>query len=103
MRKVYTLAAALALTLLTSCISVATPAAGWIYTDVKWPQSSTSNSASTKVGTGEAMSILGIVATGDASIETAAKKAGITKIHHVDMHTMWILVYGKLTTTVYGE
>lgn len=103
MRTVYTLAALLVLLCMTGCMTVASPAVGWVYTDVKWPQASTSNGAGMKTGSSEAMSILGIVALGDASVETAAKKAGITKIHHVDFHSTHILVYGKIVTTVYGD
>jgi len=57
-----------------------------------------------KVGTSEATSILGMVATGDASIEAAKNNGGITKVSHVDFNSDNILgVYGKYTTTVYGE
>jgi hypothetical protein len=77
---------------------------GFIYTDAKGPLAATSNEKAGKVGTGEAISILGLVAVGDASIESAAAKAGITKIHHVDWQTMSILwVYTKATVRVYGE
>ena len=38
----------------------------------------------TKLGRATVRSILGIYAVGDASIEAAAKKMGITRIHHVD-------------------
>ena len=90
--------------LLSSCAYVAAPATGVLYTDVKAPLAVTSNSGSSKVGTGEVTSILGIVATGDASIESAAKSAGITKIHHVDYEAMSILgLYAKYTVVVYGE
>jgi hypothetical protein len=45
-----------------------------------------------------------LVATGDASIEAAAKSAGITKIHHVDYHSKNILgIIGTFTVMVYGE
>ena len=89
---------------LSGCAFVMSPAIGTIYTDVKAPLAVTSNSGSSKVGTSEVSSILGIVATGDASIEAAAKKAGITKIHHVDYHSTNILgIYAKFTTYVYGE
>ncbi len=104
MRTVYTLAALLLMTLMTGCIAVATPAIGVLYTGVKWGGEPTDNSGSSKMGTSDAMSIMGLVAVGDASIETAAKKAGISKIHHVDYETMNILgFYGKLTIKVYGE
>jgi hypothetical protein len=86
------------------CASVITPAMGTIYSDVKGPWTATSLSGSTKVGTSECTSILGIVAQGDASIEAAMRNGGITKIHHVDTHTYSILgVYAKLTVRVYGE
>jgi len=46
----------------------------------------------------------GIVASGDASITAAMKNGGITKIHHVDYHSMQVLgLYAEMTTTVYGD
>lgn len=48
--------------------------------------------------------MLGLVATGDASIEAAAKAGGITKIHHVDFENFSILgIYATFTTVVYGD
>jgi hypothetical protein len=89
---------------LTSCIAVSTPVLGTLYTDVKAPLAATSNSGSSKVGTATAQAIFGLVATGDASIEAAAKSAGITKIHHVDYHSKNILgIIGTFTVMVYGE
>ncbi len=77
---------------------------GALYTDVTTPVEATSNGAGSKVGTSEVTSILGLVATGDAGINAAAKAGGITKISHVDMHTMSILgLYAKFTVYVYGE
>jgi len=90
--------------LLSSCATVKTPLSGVWYTNVKAPVAVTSNSNSTKVGTSEATSILGIVATGDASIDAAAKSAGITKIHHVDEQGTSILgFFAKYKVFVYGE
>jgi len=75
-----------------------------IYTDVKAPEAVTSNAGKSKVGTAMATSIMGLVAQGDASIETAAKSAGITRIQHVDYHSTSILgIYSTFTVTVYGE
>jgi hypothetical protein len=51
----------------------------------------TSNSGSSKMGSVECASILGLFATGDASIETAMKNGGITKIHHIDYHSTGII------------
>jgi hypothetical protein len=56
-----------------------------------------------KSGSATASSILGIYASGDCSIEAAARNGGITRIDHVDHHT-WNVVgfYSEFTTTVYG-
>jgi hypothetical protein len=57
-----------------------------------------------KVGTATAKSIMGLVAWGDASIQTAAQNGGITQIRYVDYEVENILgIYGKYTTIVYGE
>ena len=88
----------------SGCASVKTPVMGLIYTDVKAPEAVTSNAGKSKVGTAAATSIMGLIAQGDASIETAAKSAGITKIHHVDYHSTSVLgIYSTFTVTVYGE
>ncbi|MBD3183058.1 hypothetical protein GF312_12255 [Candidatus Poribacteria bacterium] len=80
------------------------PVTGGLYTEVKMPGVVTSNTGSSKVGTATCTSILGLIAQGDASIETAAKNAGITKIHHVDYQSKSILgIYAEFTVMVYGE
>jgi hypothetical protein len=78
---------------------------GILYTEVKAPLAATQQqTAPTKVGTAECTSILGLVSTGDASIEAAAKNGGITKIHHVDYESKNILgIFGKFTTIVHGD
>ncbi|MDD5507183.1 MAG: TRL-like family protein [Bacteroidales bacterium] len=89
---------------LAGCAVVKTPLTGFIYSDVKAPFAVTSNTGADRVGTAEATSILGIVALGDASIDAAAKSAGITKIHHVDEHVTGILgIYARYKVVVYGE
>jgi hypothetical protein len=86
------------------CAMSAAPVTGFIYTDVQGPVAATGNSGASKVGIASCQSILGWVATGDASIETAAKGAGITKIHHVDYYSQSILgIWAKFTVKVYGE
>ncbi|MGA2090914.1 MAG: TRL-like family protein [Endomicrobiales bacterium] len=88
----------------TGCATVATPLAGGIYMDVKAPLAATNSSASSKMGTSTASSILGLVAMGDASIQAAAKNGNITKISHVDYHSTSILgIYSTFTVEVYGE
>lgn len=90
--------------MLSSCATVQSPLTGTIYTDVKSPVAVTSNSNSTKAGSSEATSILGLFATGDASIENASKMGNISKIHHVDQHsTSFLGIFAKYKITVYGE
>lgn len=104
MKRTILPAALFTIVLMTSCAQVKAPLTGLLYSDLKTPFAVTGNSGSTKVGTAEAGSILGLVATGDASIETAAKSAGITKVHHVDEHSSCILgIIGKYKVVVYGE
>ena len=102
---VYLVFALFSVTLFSGCMIVQSPVAGGIYTEVKAPLSVGANAGgSAKVGTAMAKTILGWVATGDASIEAAMKNGGIRKIHHVDYHAKSILFfYGEFTTTVYGE
>lgn len=90
---------------MVGCISpVGAPVMGWIYTDVTGPGYAIDSEATfSRVGTSEAQAII-CVATGDASVQSAAQSVGIKKIHHVDVNYMSILgVYGKVVTTVYGE
>ena len=78
---------------------------GMIYTEVKAPVAAGDGGMSyNKVGTSKATSILGIVATGDCSIKTAAANGGIKNIKYVDYDAKNILgIYGEYTTTVYGD
>ena len=56
-----------------------------------------------KTGQAKAEGII-LVGFGDASIATAAKNGGITKIHHVDSEELCVLgLYSRFTTIVYGE
>lgn len=87
-----------------SCGIVKTPVTGALYTDVKDGVAVTANAGSSKVGTAQAAGYLGLVALGDASIQAAAKEAGITRIHHVDYQSKSYLgIYNVYTTIVYGE
>jgi hypothetical protein len=78
---------------------------GSVYTGTKLPFMTTSNSGvSTKTGEAMCVSILGLVAVGDCSIEAAKKNGGITKVNHVDWNVNNILgVYGSYTVIVSGE
>lgn len=101
----FIVAAGIAATL-TSCGAMIGTTAGMatMYTDVQEGAMVTSNHLGSKVGRATAKNILGIAVTGDASINTAAKSAGITKISHVDRHVKNILgIMGSTEIIVYGE
>ena len=77
---------------------------GFVYTDVAFPVAAGEGGTGSKVGTAKSTSILGIVATGDASMKAAMANGGITKVAHVDYNAKNILgLYGEYTTTVYGD
>lgn len=68
-----------------AALSTRTPVTGLIYTEASAGESVTSNAVvSPRSGEACVSSILGLIGTGDASINTAAKEAGITKITYVD-------------------
>ncbi len=86
------------------CAMARSPVSGSIYSDVKANDSVTANTAATKVGRSTASSILGWVAIGDCSLDSAKKQGGITKVAHVDYETTSILgIYATTTTVVHGE
>ncbi len=60
--------------------------------------------AGTKTGEACAMSILGLIALGDASISAAKAAGGIAQVAHVDHDIFSILgIYGKTCTVVVGQ
>lgn len=90
--------------LLVGCMPVKSPVMGVLFTDVKANDSVTSNAVSKKTGTAKCIAVLGLVAVGDCSIESAMKNGGITKIHHVDYNAKNFLgIYAEYTVDVYGE
>lgn len=105
MKKIFFAAFASVALLTSSCAMISTPAGvGVLYTSVTSGDAVTSNNIGKKAGQSSASNILGLVATGDASITAAAKNAGIKKISHVDSKKTSILgIFGTYTTIVYGE
>lgn len=91
--KMMTIAACLATaTLMSSC-------------SITMPVAATSNTVGSKVGHAKGWMLLHCLAFGaDASIKTAAKHGGITKISTVDIKYGDILgIYQTIETTVTGE
>ena len=91
--------------LLSGCAAIAvSPVTGMLYTNVKAPVTATGNYSPSKVGTASCTSLLGLIATGDASIKTAMKNGGITKVHHVDYRSRSFLgLFAEYIVIVYGE
>ena len=95
--------AVVAAVLLAGCAIGHGPVVAPLAFDLRGPVSAGSAAGSSKVGRATATGIV-MFASGDASISTAMKNGGITRIHHVDHETTNILgVYSKYTTIVYGE
>lgn len=69
------------------------------------PVNATSNPVGSKVGTAKGTVFLGVLAFGaDASIQTAAKNGGITKISTVDIkHENILFILQSYETIVTGE
>lgn len=89
--------------LFTGCASVA-PQGGLIFHDVKYPVTATSLSEGTKRGEACTNSVLGLVGSGDASIEAAKRNGGITKVTSVDANSWSLLFfYNKFCTIVHGN
>ncbi len=89
---------------LGGCAVVRSPVSGSLFLDVTSSESVGSGVVSQKMGSSKATTVLGLVGYGDASISTAAKAAGITKVSYVDYHSTQILgLLGHTETIVYGE
>ena len=89
---------------LSACQIVASPAAGTIFNETKYGNVATDESVASKEGKACASSILGWVATGDASIAAAKANGGITKVSSVDHSAKNILgIFGEWCTIVKGS
>ena len=104
MKKIAMLAAVMALVVLSGC-ATAVPR-GLISSKMTLPVQATTNMKGSKKGVSTCQSIMGFVASGDASIDAAMKQGGITKVSHVDWKVVSEIPFGiktVYTTTVYGE
>ncbi|GBD25749.1 hypothetical protein HRbin30_01073 [bacterium HR30] len=96
--------AALLPLLLAACQPVVSPLMGGLYIDLKGPITATEGASATKQGRACAQNILGLVATGDASIDAAARAGGIKQIVSVDFESNHILgIIGTFCTIVKGN
>ncbi len=104
MLKKLALAAAVSTTLLLSgCATGPSPVGVGLITDVKGPITATGETGS-KTGTSCANTILGLVNSGDASIEAAKAAGGITVVASADYHTKGFYpFFGETCVTVTGK
>lgn len=93
-----------ALAFLTGCgPTVASPAMGILYTDVTWGGDAEAGGGF-KQGKSCAQAFLGMVATGDASVEAAKRAGGIKEVASVDHYSHSILgIVGEFCTIVTGQ
>ncbi len=85
-------------------LSPRAPVPGVLFSDVAGPEAATSNQNGSRAGEACVKSILGLVATGDASIETARRNGGITMITSVDVSfANYLGVFSKYCTIVRGH
>jgi hypothetical protein len=92
--------AALVLALgVTGCVySHAGP--GLLYMDVKGPLGKADGTPGGKTGEACANNILGIVAAGDATIDSAKKNGGVGEAKTVEYHSKNIIGFGTFCTVV---
>ncbi|NJM10032.1 MAG: hypothetical protein HC883_03860, partial [Bdellovibrionaceae bacterium] len=67
-------------TYMMGCATASSPVTGAWYTDVKGPIGATDAYGGTAVGEACASSILGLIATGDASLDAAKKNGGVAQV-----------------------
>jgi hypothetical protein len=95
------------LTTLTGClVAPVKPPMGILYTDHFSPlfADQTTGEVGSRSGEAEAISILGLVAIGDASLQTAAQNGNIKNVRHVDyQYVNYVGVYQKYVTIARGE
>ncbi len=89
---------------LAGCQIVASPMAGGIYNETKYGDVATTATAASKEGKACGTSILGWVATGDASVAAAKAAGGISTVASVDHSAKNILgIFGEWCTIVKGS
>ena len=89
---------------LIKCLSVCAMTIMFVSCSITLPVTATSNSVGSKVGKSSATVVLGFAFDEDASIRTAAKQGGISKISTVDMKVKNILgIIVTYETIITGE
>jgi len=105
MRRIVILLLAASASVSLGCAVAVSPVGnGAFFTDVKGPVQATDEGEASRSGEACARNILGLVATGDASIETAKANGSIQTVTTVD-HTSYTVfgLYSRFCTVVRGE
>ncbi|WP_447977865.1 TRL-like family protein [Candidatus Nitrospira bockiana] len=104
MKRLSLAVASVGLLTLTACQPVASPLLGVFYNETKYGDFATRNVDATKEGKACAQTILGLVATGDASVAAAKANGGITEVASIDHSAKSILgIIGDWCTIVKGK
>jgi len=104
MRRIHLLQVGLLAFAISGCAAAVSPVGNAVVTVVKGPIGATTGTDTSKTGTACAKNILGIVATGDASIDAAKRQGGIQSVTSVDHDTFTVLsVYASFCTVVRGN
>jgi hypothetical protein len=89
---------------LSGCGFIADGPFGYMYTETETPIALGNAESSEKSGEACVKSFFGMIAVGDASIETAKKNGGISDIYTVNRSNFSVLgMYSKQCTIVRGE
>lgn len=89
---------------LTGCQPVASPLMGIFYNETKFGYVATTETGATKEGKACAQTVLGLVATGDASIAAAKAAGGITAVSSVDHSAKSVVgITAEFCTIVKGK
>lgn len=104
MRKLLAVGVLVTATFLAGCQPVASPLLGIFYNETKFGDTATTATSAAKEGRACAQTILGLVATGDASIDAAKANGGITEVSYVDHTAKSVLgIIGEWCTIVKGK
>jgi TRL-like protein family len=89
---------------LTGCQPVAAPVMGILSLDTKYGWVATTNANATKEGKACATTVMGLVASGDASIAAAKAAGGITEVSSIDHSAKSLLgITAEWCTIVKGK
>lgn len=103
-RSITLVSLSLLLLTLSSCGFIADGPFGYMYTETETPIALGSADAGEKAGEACVKSFFGMIAVGDASIETAKKNGGISEIYTINRSNFSVLgMYSKQCTIVRGK